>query len=319
MNRIVKRCCCAGTAMLMASGVFAAEPAPFRMIPIPAEEHGYSNFDSVVITTSSALDAFMQTGASERGMAWNRRAEFEDAIQRAALDFDREALVLLRHTEGSGAVRVRLVPPRVMDRRLICAIDRKEPEMGTTDMAYHCFALAVLKSEVEFVALEVPGRNPVMLSVPGDAGLRATTGGDEVMSGTTPKEIAVQWAAAYNRHDPDAAASLYDEQVTNVQMPYGKPVQGREAMRATYVNVFRAFPDIHVDIENLVQDGPWVAVEWRFTGTLQGEFAGQPPTGAAFTLRGCELFRVEGGKIQAQRGYWDKASMFSQLNLPLKP
>ncbi len=310
-------CMVAGT--MLAAGVCADEPAPFRMIPIPAEEHGYSNFDSMVIATPSALEAFMRAGAVEQGMAWNNRADFDDALKRAAPDFDRESLVLLRHTEGSGSVRVNLRNPHVVDRRLVLQIERTETEIGTAVMAYYCFALAVVKGEVTSVSLEAPGRKPVVLPLPGDAELHSTTGGTDVMSGSSPREVAMMWAAAYNRHDPDAAAALYDEQVTNVQMPYGKPVQGREAMRATYVNVFRAFPDIHVEIENIVQDGPWVAVEWQFTGTMRGEFAGQPPTHAPFTLRGCELFRVENGRIQTQRGYWDKASMFAQLNLTMKP
>lgn len=307
----------AGT--MLAAGVCADESAPFRMIPIPPEEHGYGNFESMVIATPSELEAFMQAGAVEQDLAWNNRADFEDALKRAALDFDRESLVLLRHTEGSGSVRVNLLKPHVVDRRLVFQIERAEPEIGTTVMAYYCFALAVAKGAVDSVALEATGRTPVVLTLPGDAALHSPTEGENIMSDSSPREIAMMWAAAYNRHDPDAAAALYDEQVTNVQMPYGKPVQGREAMRATYVNVFRAFPDIQVEIENIVQDGPWVAVEWRFTGTMRGEFAGQPPTHAPFTLRGCELFRVENGRIQAQRGYWDKASMFAQLNLTMKP
>lgn len=139
------------------------------------------------------------------------------------------------------------------------------------------------------------------------------------MSTPTPRQLATMWAAAYNRHDPDAAAALYDANVTNVQMPYGKPVEGREAMRATYAKVFRAFPDIHVAIEQIVEDGQWVAVAWHFSGTMQGEYAGHPPNQARFNLRGCELFQVVDGKILAQRGYWDKATMFTQLNLKPSP
>lgn len=133
--------------------------------------------------------------------------------------------------------------------------------------------------------------------------------------GQSPRNIAMMWAAAYNAHDPDAAAALYDANVTNVQQPWEKPVQGRDAMRATYVKVFQAFPDIHVEIENMLEDGQWVVVEWRFGGTMQGEFAGHPPNNSKFTMRGCELFRIVEGKIHAQRGYWDKATMFAQLNL----
>ncbi len=143
----------------------------------------------------------------------------------------------------------------------------------------------------------------------------AVTGRDAVASGRSPGQVAMMWVDAYNRHDPDAAAALYDENVTNVQLPYGKPVQGREAMRDTYVKVFQAFPDIHVEVENLLEDGPWVAVEWQFHGTMRGEFAGHPPNNSEFKMRGCEVFQVVDGKIHVQRGYWDKETMFSQLGI----
>jgi steroid delta-isomerase-like uncharacterized protein len=135
------------------------------------------------------------------------------------------------------------------------------------------------------------------------------------MSNESPKETAMRWVAAYNSHDPDAAAALYDEQVTNVQLPWAKPVQGREAMRATYLKVFRAFPDIQVEIDNLLEDGSWVAVEWRFTGTMRDEFAGHSPTNRTFSMRGCELFQIAAGRIVVQHGYWDKATMFEQLGI----
>jgi steroid delta-isomerase-like uncharacterized protein len=138
-----------------------------------------------------------------------------------------------------------------------------------------------------------------------------------IMSGQTPKQIAMRWVAAYNSHNPDAAAALYDDNVTNVQLPWGKPVQGREAMRATYLKVFQAFPNICVEVENLLEDGSWVVVEWRFSGTMRGEFAGHLPNNCTFNMRGCELFQIVDGKILVQHGYWDKATMFDQLKMSL--
>ena len=55
-------------------------------------------------------------------------------------------------------------------------------------------------------------------------------------------------------------------------------------------------------VENLFEDGPWAILEWR------------DPLG----LRGCGFFRVEGGKIAFQRGYWDKLSFLKQHGLPIE-
>ena len=83
------------------------------------------------------------------------------------------------------------------------------------------------------------------------------------------------------------------------------------------VAILRAFPDGHSEIEQTFEDGEWVIVEWTFGGTMRGEFAGHAPTGRRFMLRGCELFHVTEGKIRLQRGYWDRATWFSQLELPI--
>ena len=135
------------------------------------------------------------------------------------------------------------------------------------------------------------------------------------MASRSHKQTVMRWVAAYNSHDPDAAAELYDESVTNIQLPWPNPVQGREAMRAAYIKVFQAFPDIRVEVDNLLEDGSWIVVEWRFNGTMRGEFAGHAPNNRSFNMRGCELFQVIDSKICNQHGYWDKATMFDQLGI----
>lgn len=141
-----------------------------------------------------------------------------------------------------------------------------------------------------------------------------TNTNDNVLD-TTPRQIALKWIEAYNSHNPDTASSLYDENITNTQLPYEKPVQGREAMKKTFENIFLAFPDIHIEADNIIEQGSWVVVEWIFSGTMKGEFAGHSPNQNKFIMRGCELFQVKNGKIFIQHGYWDKNTMFRQLKL----
>ncbi|MDF2159373.1 ester cyclase [Algoriphagus sp. CAU 1675] len=131
----------------------------------------------------------------------------------------------------------------------------------------------------------------------------------------TPKNLALKWIEFYNSHNPENAASLYHENVTNIQLPYDKPIQGRESMRITYENIFKAFPDIRIEALNIVENGTWVVVEWNFSGTMKGEFAGYSPNNNKFDMRGCEIFQIENGKILIQHGYWDRDTMFNQLKL----
>lgn len=63
----------------------------------------------------------------------------------------------------------------------------------------------------------------------------------ENISNMTPKQIAIKWIEVYNTHNPDTASSLYDENVSNTQLPYRKTVQGREVMKKTYENILAPF------------------------------------------------------------------------------
>jgi len=133
----------------------------------------------------------------------------------------------------------------------------------------------------------------------------------------TPKQIVTEWAAAFNRHDAAAAAALYHDDATNIQIAWSEPVRGRQAMLDAFTAILRAFPDSHSEIEHTFEDGEWVIIEWSLGGTFRDEFAGHAPTGRSFRLRGCEFFHVTDGKIRSQRGYWDKATWFKQLGLPI--
>ena len=125
----------------------------FRIIPIPTRENGYSKFASMVFMSKKDLDSFL---TKTTHVGWNKRQAFEDALLNAKLDFSKEALVLLRHSEGSGSVKVAFETPILDDRNLLCEI-RGTPIPpgfgGTGDMAYYCFAVAVSKAQVSQVEL----------------------------------------------------------------------------------------------------------------------------------------------------------------------
>jgi len=86
------------------------------------------------------LDSFLTDKSTQIG--W--RQEFEDALLNAKVDFSKEALVLLRHNEGSGSVQVTFETPILQGTRLLCEIRGKPLQGGgTDDTAYYCFAVAV--------------------------------------------------------------------------------------------------------------------------------------------------------------------------------
>ncbi len=115
-----------------------------------------------------------------------------------------------------------------------------------------------------------------------------------------PKEVVRLWVEAFNAGDAEAVSALYREDAVNHQVA-NEPVRGRAAIREMFAGEFAAAKMVCI-VENLFEDGPWAILEWR------------DPLG----LRGCGFFRVEGGKIAFQRGYWDKLSFLKQHGLPIE-
>ena len=150
--KVVLSICCVMLAMLLHPNISNNQSgAAFRTINIYQREHGYSNFESMAITTSEDLNAFIEEIPQQIG--WNTRQDFIDALVNAKIDFNREALVLLRHDEGSGSVRVSFATPILQEKTLLCEIRGEVITAGTADMAYHCLALVVSKSLVNQVQL----------------------------------------------------------------------------------------------------------------------------------------------------------------------
>ena len=137
------------------------------------------------------------------------------------------------------------------------------------------------------------------------------------MNTRSPREVLLAWVDTYNKRDPHALLALYHEDAQIIQVAFDAPVRGRDALLASFVEFFSAFPDNYTEIENLFEDGEWAIIEWSGGGTFTGELGGTAPTGKSFTLRGCGFFHVVAGRILFQRGYFDKQTWFSQIGMPI--
>ncbi len=71
---------------------------------------------------------------------------------------------------------------------------------------------------------------------------------------------------------------------------------------STNVRRFRdAFPDLAVEVVDVIAQGSRVAVWMRMSGTHRGEFRGHPGTGRFAAWDEVGFFTVEGGRIVAGR------------------
>ena len=114
-----------------------------------------------------------------------------------------------------------------------------------------------------------------------------------------PKQIIEAWVEAFNQGDADAVANFYHDDAVNHQVA-NEPVVGKSAIRTMFATEFANAKMVCI-VENIFQDGDWAILEWK------------DPLG----LRGCGFFKLEGGLIKFQRGYWDKLSFLKAHNLPI--
>lgn len=116
----------------------------------------------------------------------------------------------------------------------------------------------------------------------------------------SPKSVVERWVERFNAADVDGLTALYHDDAVNHQVA-NEPVEGKANIRAMFAREFAAAEMVCI-VEQILEDEPWAILEWK------------DPLG----LRGCGFFKVEGGLIRFQRGYWDKLSFLRLHNLPVE-
>ncbi len=83
--------------------------------------------------------------------------------------------------------------------------------------------------------------------------------------------------------------------------------------------MYDAFPDMHVTIDDMVAEGDKVAARTTWTGTHKGEFMGIPPTNKKVTFSLIVIDRFAGGKIVEDHGEYNALGLMRQLGLSRIP
>ena len=119
---------------------------------------------------------------------------------------------------------------------------------------------------------------------------------------------------AFNAGDFDTCvARLSPDFVMNLAgLP---PMRGRDVWRAGADVIWRAFPDLHGQLDDVVAAGDEVAVRLTFRGTHQEEYLGLPATGLTIEYVSHEFYRITGGLVTEEWICSDTATLFRQLGV----
>jgi len=129
--------------------------------------------------------------------------------------------------------------------------------------------------------------------------------------------------AAVNAHDLNPIGDMYTQDC-EFTWPGFPTMKGRQAVVAFYAQIFGAFPDVHVAITKIVEQGNDVAVEYESVATNAGPLplptGPLPATNKRLVIKAVSIATVDAeGRITSQREYFDQVEILVQLGLMPAP
>ena len=121
--------------------------------------------------------------------------------------------------------------------------------------------------------------------------------------------------AMYSRDD-DVMSKAIDEAFEPdviFRSPVPTQTTGAQAVKELLATLHLAFPDLHVAVKELIEEGDKVVCRNTVTGTNQGEYMGRPPTGKSVSYDEIFIMRFARGRIAETWGVVDVLSQMKQL------
>jgi steroid delta-isomerase-like uncharacterized protein len=135
------------------------------------------------------------------------------------------------------------------------------------------------------------------------------------MSETESLQFVEEAVAAFNAHDADRYVQQIDDDYVGERELSPGPVRGRAEARQITETIFNAFPDIRLEVEQVIASGDFVVVRGRLTGTHKGSYAGIAATDKSVSWGVCNVSERQNGKVIRSRVYADNASLLQQLGV----
>jgi predicted ester cyclase len=130
------------------------------------------------------------------------------------------------------------------------------------------------------------------------------------MDNLTNKEVVRQFFEIYNTQNYEIAYKCVALNYIDYGLPQVRSVEDAiEILKGTH----KAFPDIKVVINDLIEENNKVVFRGQFTATHLGEFVGIAPSGVKVQFEALEIFKIENQKITESWGYWPLSEILSQI------
>ena len=129
------------------------------------------------------------------------------------------------------------------------------------------------------------------------------------------RDVILKHIDAVNARDSDADPWSADAEMT---APVAQ-VSGRDKVIGFIAAFQEAFPDLRLNMKQLLTDGPAAAAEGTITGTHDGVLrtpnGDVAPTGRAVEFRWAAVYATEGDTLKSEHLFFDQMELLGQLGL----
>ncbi len=123
----------------------------------------------------------------------------------------------------------------------------------------------------------------------------------------------------WNEKDLDAIDSYFAENIVR-KVNCVNLASSKNELTANLQVYFTGFPDLKLEMDNMVSDGKEIYMSWTITGTNTGVFGELPPTGKKIKISGVTRMEFDDeGKIEVEEVYYNELSLLQQMGHTLSP
>lgn len=125
------------------------------------------------------------------------------------------------------------------------------------------------------------------------------------------KAVVDAYVRAWNQRDTLALDTLIARNGIHEDFGQNYRLTGPKEVKAKMRETLAGEPDYKWTVNNSIEDGKAVALEWTWTSTYTGpDLTGAKVTNKRLSGKGSSIAVVDGGKVRRFTNYYDVASLF---------
>ena len=133
---------------------------------------------------------------------------------------------------------------------------------------------------------------------------------------SSAKELSYRYYKSWNTGDLTIPDQIFSENFTIYDPCSLVPVlMGPQGVKGRIIDYRIAFPDLKIEVEDVIAENTRVVTRWTLRGTHLGKFADSQPSGQRIEVSGITIHRINRGRIVEAWVNWDTHNLNRQLQI----